>query len=72
MPQSWLGAVYVFLIFQWWRDIRQGFTWGCSAAAEVVVFHLHEELAFGADLLFSVPVRTCFDGVEALFVGYFV
>jgi len=62
---------HVFLIFLWWRDVRQGFTWGCSAAAEVVVFHVHEELAFGADPLSSVPVHACFDEVEASFAGYF-
>jgi len=45
--------------------------WGCSAAAGVVVFHVHEEPAFGADPLSSVPVRVCFDGVETLFAGYF-
>ena len=36
-----------------------------------MVFHVHEEPAFRADPLSSVPVRTCFDGVEPSFAGYF-
>ena len=59
------------MIFLWWRDVRQGFTWGYSAAAEMVVFHVHEEQVFGADPLSSVPVRACFGGVEVLFARYF-
>ena len=58
-------------MFQWWRDVRLGFTWRCSTAAEVVVFCVHVEPAFGADPLSSMPVRACFDGVVALFAGYF-
>ena len=54
----------------WWGDIGQGNAGGCSAAAELVVFHVHKEPAFGADPLSSVPVRACFDGVETLFTGY--
>ena len=69
--RSRVRGVYVFLIFLWWRDVCQGFTWGCSTAAEVLVFHVHEEPAFGADPLSSMPDRTCFDRVDASFAGYF-
>jgi len=36
----------------------------------VVVFHVHEESAFGADWLSSVPFRTSVNGVEVSFPGY--
>jgi len=69
--RSRVRGVYVFLIFLWWRDVCQGFMWGCSAAAEVLVFHVHEEPAFRADPLSSMPDRACFDRVDASFTGYF-
>ena len=61
----------VFLILLRGRDVGQGVPRGGGAAAEVVVFHVDKEPAFGADPLSSVPVRACFDGVEASFAGYF-
>ena len=68
---SLVGVGVLFLVFVWWRDIGQGNTWGCSAAAEVVVFQVYEEPAIGADPLSSVPVHACLDGVEVSFAGYF-
>ena len=61
----------VFLILLRGRDVGQGVPRGCRAAAEVVVFQIDKEPAFGADPLSPVPVRACFDGVEASSAGYF-
>ena len=61
----------VFLVLLKGRDVGQGVPRGCRAAAEVVVFHINKEPALGADPLSSVPVRTCFDGVEVSFAGDF-
>jgi len=58
------------LIFLWWRDVPQGTPCGSCTAAEVVVFHIDKELAFGADPLSPMPVRTGFDGVEVSLAGY--
>jgi len=63
-----LGGVGVLLVFL--RDVGQGGTWGRGAAAEVMVFEIHEEPTVGADPLSSVPVRASFHGVEAPFAGY--
>ena len=43
-------------------DVGQGGARCCGTAAEVV-FHVHEVSAFGADLLFSMPVCAIFNGV---------
>ena len=61
----------VFLILLRGSDVGQGVPRGCRAAAEVVFFHVDQELAFGADPLSSVPVCVCFYGVEVSFAGYF-
>jgi len=64
-----VGADF-FLVLLRGCKVSQGFAgWGC-AAAEVVIVHVYEELAFGADQLSSVPVYLCFDRVEMSFTGY--
>ena len=67
---GWCGG-WGFLVFLWWCDVGQGFTWGCCAAAKVVVFHIYEEPAVRADPLPPVPVCAGFGGIEASFTGYF-
>ena len=59
------------LVFLWWHDVGQGGAWACGTTTEVMVFYVHEEPALRADLLPSVPVCTCLDGVEVSFAGYF-
>jgi len=66
---SWCGG-WRFLVFLGWCDVGHGFTWGCCAAAKMVVFHIYEELAVRADLLSPVPVCTGFDGIKTSFTGY--
>ena len=41
-----------------------------GAAVKVVVFHVHEELAFGADPLSLMPVCASFDRLEVPFADY--
>ena len=53
-----------------WCKVGQWFTGRGCAAAEVVIVHVYEEPAFGADPLSSVPVCACFDRVEMSFAGY--
>jgi len=48
------------LVFLWWRKVSQGVLRGSGTAAEVVVFHVDKEPAFGADLLSLLPVCTGF------------
>jgi len=52
-------------------DVGPGGARCCGAAAEVVVFHVHEESAFGADPLSSVTVCASINGVKVSFPGYF-
>ena len=59
-----------FLVLLRGCKVSQGFTGRGHAAAEVVIVHVYEEPAFGADPLSSVPVCACFDRVEMLFTGY--
>jgi len=61
----------VFLIFLSGRDVGQGFPQGGSTTAEVVVFHVDQEPAVGADPLSLMPVRACLEGVEVSFACYF-
>jgi len=42
----------------------------CDTAAEVLVFHVHKQSAFRADLLSSVPVDASHNGVKVSFSGY--
>jgi len=66
-----LWGCSVFLIFLSGRDVGQGFPQGGGTTAEVVVFHVDQELGVGADPLSPMPFRVCFDGVEVSFTCYF-
>jgi len=70
LERGWRGGSG-FLVVLGWSDVGKGFAWGCGAAAEVVVFHIYQESTLRADPLSWVPVCTCYNGVEASFVGYF-
>ena len=59
-----------FLVLLRGCTVGQGFAGKGCAAVEVVIVHVYEELAFGADPLSLVPVCTCFDRVEMSFAGY--
>ena len=59
-----------FLVLLRGCKVGQGFAERGCAAAEVVIVHVYEEPAFGADPLSSVPVCVCFDRVEMSFAGY--
>jgi len=55
MPH-WSGL----LVFLWWREVGPGVPQSSGTAAEVVVFHVDMEPAFGADPLSLLPVCTGF------------
>ena len=59
-----------FLVLLRGCKVVQGFAGRGWAAAEVVIVHVYEEPAFGADPLSSVPVCACFDRVEMSLAGY--
>jgi len=58
------------LVFLWWCDVSQRVPRGSGTAAEVVVFHVDKEPAFGADPLSLPPVCRGFAWVEVLVVDY--
>ena len=58
------------LLFLWWRDVGQGVLLGSGTTAEVVIFHVDKEPAFGADPLSLLAVCAGFAWVEVLVADY--
>ena len=67
---GFLQGCGVFLTFLSGRDVSQGFPQGGGTTADLVVFHVDQEPAVGADPLSLMPVRACFEGVEVSFACY--